>query len=108
MKSRSHPPPLAHLFSILEVNDRSLLWCAVPVCPVHVPLQGAVILLAPGKGVVCRDLLPCLMVGERKWMRVLILKGALQVSLGQLGFIVHSKGVKMLLLHIAFENVSCR
>lgn len=89
---------------MLHVQDRSFLWCEVPVCPLHVTLQGAVVLLTPGKGVESRDLLPCFVVGKREWIRVPVLKEALQVSLGQLGSVINSKGIKVLLLflHVAF------
>ena len=98
--------PLDHLYSVLKAYDRSLLWCEVPVYPLNIPLQSAVILLTRGKIIICRDLLPCLVVGERKWNRVLVLKEALQVSLGQLGGIVQSVGVeeRLLFFWIAFPE----
>lgn len=92
---------------MLEVHYRPLLiWCVVPVCPLHVTLQGAVILLAPGEGVERGDLLPRFVVGERERIGVLVLKEALQVSLGQLGGVLHGEGVKALLLflHVALPE----
>lgn len=55
----------------------------------------------------CRDLLPCLVVRERELIRVLILKEALQVSLSQLGGIIHSEGVKALLLFLNITFPEC-
>lgn len=78
----------------------------VPVCLLHVLLQGAVTLLAPGEGVVCRDLLPRLVAGERELLGVLVLKEALQVPLGQLGGVVQREAVEALLLflHVALPE----
>lgn len=92
-------------FIVLYVQHRFVLW-EVPVCPLHVALQGAVTLLALGEGVVCRDLLPCPVVGERERSRVLVLKEALQVSVGQFGGVFHSESIKALLLlfHVAFPE----
>lgn len=99
-------PPLAHLCAILQVHDRSPLRHEVSACALHIPLQGAVILLAPGEGIEGRDLLPCFVVGERERVRVLVLKEALEVPFSQLGGILHGKGIKaiFLLLHVSFPK----
>lgn len=98
---------LVHLCFVLYIHDGSLLWWKVPVfCFLHIPLQGAVILLAPGKRVVCRDLLPGFVVGKREWIGCLVLKETLQVSLSQFGGILYSKGIKPLLffVYVAFPK----
>lgn len=91
---------------MLQIHDRSLLWCEVPVGPLHVPLQGAVTLLALGEGVQRRYLLPSPVVGEGEFLRVFVLEEALQVPLSQFAGVFHCQGIKalFLFLHIAFPE----
>lgn len=91
---------------MLYIHDGSPLWWEI-FRFLHISLQGAVILLAPGKRVVCRDLLPGFVAGKREWTGWLVLKEALQVSLSQFGGVLYSKGIKPLLffVHVAFPKL---
>ncbi|TNN28479.1 hypothetical protein EYF80_061372 [Liparis tanakae] len=90
---------------MVRVHYGSLLRWEVPVS-LHVLLQGAVALLAPGEGVVGRDLLPRLVAGEGERLGLLVLEEALQVPLGQLRGVVHGEAVegRLLLLHVALPE----
>lgn len=90
----------AHFYPMLHVQNGSIFWCEIPVCPLYVALQSTVILFTPGESVVCRDLLPCLVVWKWHGIRFFVLKKTLQVSLSQLCCIVHSEGIKALLLFL--------
>ena len=94
---------LTHFYVKVRFQDGMHFCVEVPVCLLHIAVQGAVILLALAKGVICGNLLPGRVVGEGEFSRMLILKEALQVSLSQLVRIVNWKGIKALFLLLCVD-----